>query len=361
MKNIREIHPPTPANPVTHWKKWWQKQTPNHQDRFANLTPVAAVILFMAAIASAFWYLRGEEIEREQEAVRRDVEYAQQRLRLRLLERQEQVMRIARDISSKEIRKDQFSARAESLVLQYPEYQSLSWVDERRQIVATHAVSNLLQAQSLHSGDPLPQGETEIHYSLARDLNQPIYGVIESTQDKDAPQAMLQLHTPLTNDKGQFSGVLMAEYPLENLLRYGIPTEILAKYAISLVDADGTTLAGHTIKARTPVLPHFMGSNSLADNEYRTPVSPVGNGLLLRAQAWKTSTVMVGNGQFWVASALSVLTAWMLLANCSRMRLGSVMSVIEVIQPVWRPEASIRGETYMRASNKEPFFRRTRT
>ena len=315
MKNIREIQPLTAPNPVTSWKRWWQRQTPTRQDRFANLTPVAAVILFMAAIASAFWYLRGEEIEREQEAVRRDVEYAQQRLRLRLLERQEQVMRIARDISSKEIRKDQFSVRAESLVLQYPEYQSLSWVDERRQIVSTHAVSNLLQAQSLHAGSPLPLGETETHYSLARDLNQPIYGVIESSQDKDGPQAMLQLHTPLTNDKGQFSGVLMAEYPLENLLRYGIPTEILAKYAVSLVNADGTTLAGQTIKARTPVLPHFMGWNTPADNEYRIPVSPVGNGLLLRAQAWKTSTVMVGNGQFWVASALSVLTAWMLLAN----------------------------------------------
>ena len=314
MKNIREIQPLSKPNPVASWQQWWRKQTPTRQDRFANLTPIAAVILFMAAIASAFWYLRGEEIEREQEAVRRDVEYAQQRLRLRLLERQEQVMRMARDISNREIRKDQFVVRAEALVLQYPEYQSLSWVDERRQIISTHSVSNLLSAQTLRTGEHLPLGETETHYSLSRDLMQPIYGVLESTEDRDGPPSMLQLHTPLTNDKGQFGGVLMAEYPLENLLRYGIPTEILAKYAISLVDAEGNTLAGQTIKARTAVLPHF-GWMAPADNEYRVPVSPVGNGLLLRAQAWKTSTVLVGNGQFWVASALSVLTAWMLLAN----------------------------------------------
>ena len=50
------------------------------------MAPVVAVVLFLAAIASAFWYLRVEEIEREQEAIKRDVEYAQQRLRLRLLE-----------------------------------------------------------------------------------------------------------------------------------------------------------------------------------------------------------------------------------------------------------------------------------
>ena len=137
MKSIREIQPSPVSTVVRRWRLWWQQQPPIKQDRFANLTPVAAVVLFMAAIASAFWYLRGEEVEREQEAVRRDVEYAQQRLRLRLLERQEQVMRMARAISNQEIRKEQFAAQAEAMVLQYPEYQSLSWINERRQLVST--------------------------------------------------------------------------------------------------------------------------------------------------------------------------------------------------------------------------------
>ena len=64
---------------------------------------MAAVALFLAAILVAFWYLRAEEVDREQEALRRDVEYAQQRLRLRLLERQEQIMRLARDAANAEI------------------------------------------------------------------------------------------------------------------------------------------------------------------------------------------------------------------------------------------------------------------
>ncbi len=314
MKTIREIQTPPVPNPVKEWRQWWQRQSPVRQDRFANLAPVAAVVLFMAAIASAFWYLRGEELEREQEAVRRDVEYAQQRMRMRLLERQEQVMRMARDISNREIRKDQFATRAEALVLQYPEYQSLSWVDERRQVISTHAVSNLLHSLPLRAGEALPLGDTETHYSLSRDLMQPIYGVIDSEQGKDAPLPMLQLHTPLTNDKGQFNGVLMAEYPLESLLRYGIPTEILAKYAVSLVNAEGETLAGQTIPARVQPWPALTWVSPAA-NEFRVPVSPVGNGLLLRAQAWRTSTGLVGNAQFWMAVALSVMTAWMLIAN----------------------------------------------
>ena len=142
MNAGRESSSTNASSAAKPWRQWWQKQTPGRQDRFANLAPVAAVVLFMAAIASAFWYLRGEELAREQEAVRRDVEYAQQRLRLRLLERQEQIMRIARDISSQEMRRDQFSVRADALVQQYPEYQALSWVDERRQILSPHSVSH---------------------------------------------------------------------------------------------------------------------------------------------------------------------------------------------------------------------------
>src|SRR4051794_14260785 len=78
-----ELHEATA--PVPWMRRWWRRQTPGRQDRFAMLAPLAAVLLFLAAIISAFWYLRLEEIDREQEAVRRDVEYGQQRLRLRLL------------------------------------------------------------------------------------------------------------------------------------------------------------------------------------------------------------------------------------------------------------------------------------
>src|SRR3954447_20937969 len=92
-----------PAVPVPWLRRWWRRQSPGRQDRYAMLAPLAAVLLFLAAIISAFWYLRLEEMDREQEAVRRDVEYAQQRLRLRLLERQEQLMRIARDVSNKDV------------------------------------------------------------------------------------------------------------------------------------------------------------------------------------------------------------------------------------------------------------------
>ncbi|MEI8030842.1 MAG: PAS domain S-box protein, partial [Comamonadaceae bacterium] len=50
-------------------------------------------------------------------------------------------------------------------------------------------------------------------------------------------------------------------------------------------------------------------------NAYEVPVSPVGNGLLIRAQAYRTSMGLIGRGLFWLVIALSTMTAWMLLAN----------------------------------------------
>jgi PAS domain S-box-containing protein len=302
------------VGPWAWWRSWWQRQTPNHQDRFANLAPVAAVLLFLAAIASAFWYLRVEEVEREQEAIKRDVEYAQQRLRLRLIERQEQVMRLARDVSNREIRVDQFMSRAEALVQQYPEYQSLTWIDDRRRIIANKSVSSLLTGQHLRAGSVLKVGDTESNFSLARDLKQPIYGQIDAEDERDAGNAVLQLHSPLTNDQGRFSGVILAQYSMEGLLRYGIPTEVLAKYAVALQDSKGKLQAGQTIPTRVHLWNLLPGSQRI-DNDYEVPVAPVGNGLILRAQAWRTSQGLVGSGLFWLVSVLSVMTAWMLIGN----------------------------------------------
>jgi len=45
--------------------RWWRRQSAARQDRYATLGPLLSVLLFLAAIVSAFWYLRNEEFERE--------------------------------------------------------------------------------------------------------------------------------------------------------------------------------------------------------------------------------------------------------------------------------------------------------
>lgn len=324
MKSEAASKPVKVIKPISWWRWWWKKQGATKQDRFATLAPIASVILFFGAIVFSFWYLRVEEIDREQEAVKRDVEYSQQRLRLRLLERQEQVMRLARDISNQDVDVKEFGRRAESMVLKNPEVQTMAWVDEKRKIIASQTAPSIVVSLKWRVGDILRWGESENNYSLARDLMQPVYsqedsGILSLSgngvgQENYARNMVLQLHTPLTNSQGRFNGVIMAEYSAESLLRYGVPSEILAKYAVSLLDSEGNLIAGQAIPKRSSLF-NFMPGINAQNNEYEVPVSPVGNGLILRAQAWKTSQDLVGSGLFWLVGSLSVLTAWMLIAN----------------------------------------------
>ncbi|MDO9198934.1 MAG: PAS domain S-box protein, partial [Rhodoferax sp.] len=295
--------------PVARLRRWWRHLAPQRQDRFAVLAPLAAVLLFLAAIVAAFGYLRLEEIDREQEAVKRDLEYTQQRLRLRLLERQEQLMDIARELSNRELDTDEFESRAETMVNQYPELQGLTWIDGNRAILASYGTASLSASQLRVVGSTLKPGETESTYSLAQELRQPIYS--QNVAAADTP-AMLQLHIPLS-DRARFLGVVLAEYSVDGLYRYGVPAEVSARYAISFHDAMGGLLAGTSIPARNPATRLLPWDSPV--NAYEVPVSPVGNGLVIRAQAYRTSLGVIGSGLFWLVTALSGMTAWMLIAN----------------------------------------------
>ncbi len=273
------------------------------------LAPLAAVLLFLAAVVAAFAYLRFEEIDREQEALQRDVEYSQQQIRLRLLERQEQLMRLARDVSNKEVDTEDFVAQAETLVSQYPELLSVSWINAKSRVVASYAAPSVSGNQLRVAGEKLTMGsETESTFSLARDLGQAVYAL--PTASTAAPSA-LQLHSPLSQH-GQFSGAILAEYSVDGLLRYGMSPETSARYAVTLLDAQGRVLAGSalTMPGGTRLLPWSAKTNS-----YEVPVSPVGNGLMLRAQSYRTSLGVIGGGLFWLVCVLSAMTAWMLIAN----------------------------------------------
>ncbi len=292
------------------WISWWGHLSASRQDRFAFIAPLASVLLFMTAIGFSFWYLRAEELEREQEAVRRDVEYAQQRVRLRLLERQEQLMRLARDVSNGEVNAEDFTTRAESLISQHPELQAITWIDDRRLIVASQDAASVSVDQQRQAGQALPVGETEGAYSLARDMMQPVYAQPASKIPTLTPS--LQLHVPLT-DRGRFAGVVLGEYSIDGLLRYGVPPEISAKYAVALLDANNSVLAGNSAPARSAS--GALWSWTDRTTEYEVPVSPVGNGLLIRAQGYRASLGLVGSGLFWLVGALSAMTVWMLLGT----------------------------------------------
>ena len=296
------------ATPIDWWNRWWRRLPPSRQDRFATLAPLLSVLLFLSAIAVAITYLRYEELEREQEAVTRDVEYAQQRLRLRLLERQEQLMRLAREVDNKEISAEEFEFQAETLISQFPELQAISWVDARRTVWASYTSPSAPLHLTRPKGSTMTAAEADGSFELARDLRQPIYS---RPLGEDPLHSALMLQVPLT-EQGRFAGTVMGEYSVDGLMRFGMPPEIMSRYAVALLDDRGRVLAG-ALQSPNTVLRLLPWSDQPLEHE--VPVSPVGNGLILKAQGYRTSQDIVGSGFFWVIGALSALTVWMLLGT----------------------------------------------
>ena len=299
------------ADPTQWWRSWWRSLSPTRQDRLAALAPLISVALFMAAIVAAFWYLRSEEIDRDQQALERDVEYAQQRMRLRLLERQEQVMLLARDLAAGDIGTAEFTNRAEVLTTQYPELQSLTWVDRDGRVITSYATPSVPSEQLRMPSEKLQDDEAAQSFDHVKATRQPVY-TQPLAQAGDYPP-LLQFHTPVFG-MSSFGGTVMAEYSPDSLMRYATPSELLAHYAMTLTDGKGTVIAG-TPLTLSKADRKWYDINTPKSTEYTMSVAPVGDALKLKVQAYRTSMSMIGNGMFWLVATLSLLTSWLLVAT----------------------------------------------
>ncbi len=291
---------------------WWRRLPPARQDRVAALAPLLSVLLFLATMVVAFWYLRTEEVERELESVKRDTELVQQQIRLRLIDNQEQLVRLAREVVTRATNREDFVAQSEALIQSRPEIVGISWLNGSRQAVARHVSPDLVGAMprlGLLDGIDTSTGRAQAvtAFEDARDLRLPVYS---RPFLHDAKLLVFQVHVPLI-DHGAFAGTLVAEYSVEALLRSFVPAEVSRRHVISLLGVDDQTLV--STMASQP----GRTSTTLS---YSVSFAPVGHGVTLRGEGYRTSFGLIGNTLFWMVLALSVLTLWMLLGTWRHMR-----------------------------------------
>ena len=296
--------------------RWWRRLPPSRQDRLATLGPLVSVLMFLAAITSAFWYLRQEEISRELESVVRDTEITQQQVGLRLIENQEQLARLARELVTREISTQEFAQQAQTLTGDRPEITHITWLSARRGVRASLR-GPTQQADAVSSGAwpglQLPaEGTTdpsEAAFTWARDRRLPVYS--EAFKDA-AGRYVFQLHVPLI-DRGSFAGTLVAEYAVETLVWRLVPADVARRHRITALGADATALAS----TNTPMPGRAQERGALV---HEVPLTPALNGVVLRGEGWRTSIGLISNTLFWMVVALSVLTVWMLLGTWRHMR-----------------------------------------
>jgi PAS domain S-box-containing protein len=351
---------PTPgSNPAlsSAWQRtrrlfgrWWVHQPAARQDRFVTLAPLVSVMLFLAAIISAFWYLRNEEVERETESLKRDTEIVQQQLRLHLIENQEQLVRMASELVKRETDIDDFAGQTQTFMRERPAVTQLAWLDaNRKRKAARWAVPYRDEVVPGDSAvDPSMPNATaknppELAFGQARDLRQPVYS--QAFVD-DMGDTVIQMHVPLVA-RNTFAGNLMVEYSVEALLRHFVPPDIANRHTMSVVDDQQRVLAGTV----TP-----MPGQQLSQSTpivYELPLAPTVNGLLLRGQGYRTSIGLISNTLFWMVVALSVLTVWMLLGSWRHLRRRAQIQAALVQETNFRRAMENSMLTGMRAMDLE--------
>ena len=351
MTTAAPVAPQRPARSLQErvFGHWWRRQSASRQDRYATLGPLASVLLFLAAIVAAFWYLRNEEIEREEAAVRRDTQVAQQEVRLRLIDNQEQLGRMAREVVTHTLDRKSFLTQAATFTRNRPETSNLIWLDANRADVASYSGTTFPPETTISGVDTpasLPvagsDSQPEALFMQSRKSKQTVYSrpFIDSFG-----ATVFQVAVPLI-ERGEFSGSLVAEYSVERLLRYYVPAEISRRHAISFLDANGTTLA-------STVMPFADKAAKRPSIVFELPAAPLDNGLFIRGQGHRTSIGLISNTLFWMVMALSVLTVWMLLGTWRHMRRRLQMQAALVSEMNFRRAMENSMLTGMRAMDME--------
>jgi PAS domain S-box-containing protein len=350
-----------PLNPVsarmraaTPWLQrllggWWRRQSPARQDRYATLGPLVSVLLFLAAIISAFWYLRNEEIEREQQSVRRDAEVAQQQIRLRLLENQEQLGRLGRELLARGSNDADFAAQAARYARERREVMQLSWLDAGRSVRSSFQapgyapdVDEPVDAGRLPPADAAAGKASERAFLAARAQRRPAY---TRPYTNARGVAAFQVQVPLI-DRSGFAGVLAAEYSVEALLRL-VPAELTGRHTLSLLDERRQMLASTVLAS--PADDHRQPASIV----HTVTMAPADNGMLLRGEGLRTSIGLIGHTLFWMVVLLSLLSLWMLLGTWRHMRRRLQMQTALVSEANFRRAMENSMLTGMRAMDLE--------
>jgi PAS domain S-box-containing protein len=351
--------PPTLANTASSpdrpplFGRWWRRQSPLHQDRYATLAPLAAVLLFLAAIISAFWYLRNEEFEREGEAVRRDTELAQQHIRLRMIENEESLGRIAQDLVTRSTERATFMRSAADLIREQPEINRIYWFAANRAIVATQSANgyrtdNESDAVVAQHGTSMPkEGSStaaELAFVSARAARNAVYS--RAFADNSGVN-VIQVHVPMMV-RNVFLGMIVAEYSTDNLLRFLVPPDVSSRHALRLTDSQNRILASTVLQ-----MPGRKAARSPSTIEHEVPALPSGDSLRLHGEGYRTSAGLIGNTLFWMVVALSILTVWMLLGTWRHVRRRSQMQSALVAEANFRRAMENSMLTGMRAMDME--------
>jgi len=256
--------------------------------------PYIAIGIFALAMLTLVWGLQKRETDLQYDVLGRDVQWAEQTMRLHMQGTQDYLAQMAREMAEDKLDRGGFLVRATQYLANTPELANLVWVDSGQIIrwTAPFETTDWIAGERLAGAQPS---------SFARALTsgQPTYG---ETYVNHRGAALLEVYVPVQYGR-TYLGALVGVYTIEGMVRHLVPNWFGEKYSLSIVDAAGTVLASNT--SVTPA------ADALS---YAIDFDPPGNGLALRAKAFRTDPGVGRVVPLILIVGLTLMVVWSLWA-----------------------------------------------
>lgn len=258
--------------------------------RWLLALPKFGIVLLLAALLSLLWLLHLNQADEERTALIKDVLWLEQNLYFHLNGNEEQLQQLAVDLNLQAEPRKTFRLRISHLLKNNPEISQVLWFD------AAHNVIDALPSTTPPDGELETFGPpvTAKAFDMARRLGKLVYSEPFFLEKN---HAFIELAVPVYKDK-QFSGMLVAVYPLETLLGNLVPWWFTEKYQVTITDDNDIVYAAKS---------HVQGSGN---QTYEVLFDPPGYGLKLKVSSYKdngnplqqlltVAIIALGAGVFW--------------------------------------------------------------
>ncbi|NMG46721.1 PAS domain S-box protein [Azoarcus communis] len=265
------------------------QSTPN---RWYWTAPYVAVVVFALSMLVLVGVLQQREKDNQRNAVARDVQWAEQTMRLHMQGTEEFLGQLARDLAAQTLDPDAFQVRANQHIANNGELVNIAWVgdDEVVRWSAPFDTTDWLAGEALSSF----QSPT---FQLARESGRLSYGAAYANP---RGVTVLEVHVPIRHGR-EFRGAIVGVYSIERMVRHLVPGWFAEKYRLTLQNAGGSPLAVNS------TLRDLDESVS-----FEIPLDPPGNGLILRATAFRTGGQLPQALPTAMIVGLSVIVLWSL-------------------------------------------------
>lgn len=196
--------------------------------------PYIAVLIFALAMLVLVWVLQRQEGETQRNALARDVQWAEQTMRLHMQGTEDFLGQLARELAAGTLDADGFQVRANQHIANNPELVNVVWVaaDLRVKWTAPFDTTDWLVGDALSP-------EQVVVLARARELGRAVYG---EAYVNARNMAVLEVYLPVQDGRKRL-GVVVAVYSIERMVAHLVPSWFGEKYRLTFSGPQGETLA----------------------------------------------------------------------------------------------------------------------